>query len=335
MSDLLDINHVRVGERHRKDMGDLDALAASIKELGLLSPILVTAENKLVAGHRRLEACRRIGLPTVEVRRVRQIKDAVSELKAERDENTCREPFKPSEAVALGLALEELEAPAREAQRLANLRHGSVAPDRANGPIGDTREVVGPAVGLAPRTYTRAKSIVLAQQDPDPAVAAAAKEATAEMDATGNVSAAERKVKAARVSPASPSEETSNTSGKSRSEVEAKVAKAKEMAARGCTSRQIAAEIGISEAGMHAFRTRHGVEVPADAVVGRTRRHDFNRIVETLALDAVNVTATLDVIDVRFDELDKERIPAWVSSLSEAIRSLTTLKRNLERELTQ
>ena len=49
---------VVVGERFRRDPGDLDLLAESIREAGLLQPILVTPDNRLVAGARRLEACR-------------------------------------------------------------------------------------------------------------------------------------------------------------------------------------------------------------------------------------------------------------------------------------
>lgn len=124
-------------------------------------------------------------------------------------------------------------------------------------------------------------------------------------------------------------------SGKTRAEVAAKVEKAKQMAASGSTSRQIATAIGITFESMSDFRKRHGVEVPADAVVGRQRRIDPNRVVSTIALDASHIAAGMDVLDLAYDELDRDRIPEWVSSLSEAIRSLTTLKRNLEKELTQ
>lgn len=345
MSEHLDINHIKVGERHRKDFGDIESLALSIKTIGLLAPIVVDADNKLVAGHRRLEACRRLGYPNVPVRRVRQITDAVTALVAERDENTCRKDFTTSEAVALGMALEEMEAPKagerKAAAGKANLPTVSEDQQILTHDTGRTRDIVGPAVGLSGATYQRAKHVVLAQNDPDPAVAQAAREATAEMDATGKVTTAVRKVKAARgeltakdrIDAAKDSNPVATASGKSRAEIEAKVAKAKEMAARGATSRQIAAEIGISDGGMHAFRARHGVEVPADAVVGRQRAIDPNRVIETIAFDAGLITQ--GVAYVSFPDLDKERIPGWVSSLSEAIRSLNTLKRNLEKELTQ
>ena len=51
------IDGIVIGERHRKDLGDLDALAASIGKLGLLQAIGVTKSNELVFGERRLRAC--------------------------------------------------------------------------------------------------------------------------------------------------------------------------------------------------------------------------------------------------------------------------------------
>ena len=41
MSDTRPIDSIIVGERHRRDMGDIDGLAASIAEVGLLHPVVV------------------------------------------------------------------------------------------------------------------------------------------------------------------------------------------------------------------------------------------------------------------------------------------------------
>ena len=38
----LPIGGIVVGERHRRDMGDIAALAASMHELGLLQPVVVS-----------------------------------------------------------------------------------------------------------------------------------------------------------------------------------------------------------------------------------------------------------------------------------------------------
>jgi ParB family chromosome partitioning protein len=48
-------------------MGDIAALAASMKVLGLLHPIVVTPDGLLVCGERRLRAARLLGWKTIPV----------------------------------------------------------------------------------------------------------------------------------------------------------------------------------------------------------------------------------------------------------------------------
>ena len=54
------ITDIRVGRRHRSDMGDLTTLAMSIRQEGLLQPVGVTDRLELVFGERRLLAYRDI-----------------------------------------------------------------------------------------------------------------------------------------------------------------------------------------------------------------------------------------------------------------------------------
>lgn len=347
MSESLDINHIVVGDRHRKDFGDIDSLAASIKSVGLLSPIVVDGNNRLVAGHRRLQAVRSIGWPTVPVRRVRQITDAITALRAERDENTCRKDFTPSEAVALGMALEEMERPkAEERKAEAGRRNLPTVSGSESPPLttkGKTRDIVAPAVGMKPSRYAHAKTVVNAQDDPNPEVASAAKEATEDMDRTGRVETAYRKVRAARgetttsdrIDKAKADNPSPTASGRSRAEIEHKTATFRRMADEGYTSRQIADAIGIGLDGMTDFRKRHGLDKPpADAVIGKSRMHDSNRIVSETVASLEGICIGVDLID--FDDLDGADLDYWVSSLSESIRALQALRKNLanKKELT-
>jgi ParB family chromosome partitioning protein len=48
-------------------LGDIPALAASIRKFGLLRPVLITPDNRLIAGRRRLEACKLLGWKTIPV----------------------------------------------------------------------------------------------------------------------------------------------------------------------------------------------------------------------------------------------------------------------------
>ena len=48
------IDEIVVDEGHRRDLGDIDALARSMADLGLLQPIVIRSDDRLLAGHRCL-----------------------------------------------------------------------------------------------------------------------------------------------------------------------------------------------------------------------------------------------------------------------------------------
>ena len=117
----------------------------------------------------------------------------------------------------------------------------------------------------------------------------------------------------------------------SRQAVAERVETARRMAAEGHTSDQIGAAIGVDS--MTMFKKRHGIEVPADAVVGKRRNLDSNRIVGATVAAVTGIDSLFDAID--YTALDRTELDHWISSLSDAIRSLTTLRNNLRKELTQ
>ena len=122
----VNVAEVKEGDRVRKDMGDIPALMDSIRALGgLIQPIIVTPDMKLVAGARRLEAFRRRGREMIDALVIKEGVDALQLLRAERDENTCRKDFTPSEAVEIGRRIEELE---RKAAKERQKDHGGTAP---------------------------------------------------------------------------------------------------------------------------------------------------------------------------------------------------------------
>ncbi len=191
------IDEIEVGKRFRKELGDLRALIASIEEVGLLHPVVITTDGKLLAGARRLKAVQKMGWLEVPVMVADNVTDATKELLAERDENTCRKDMKPSEAARLGMAIEALDEKQREANRLANLqqarnrRKGLVDDGKPNlgSPLGEATKVVGPAVGMSHGTYEKARVIVKLADDPTTPVAVreAARDAMEGMDRTGKV----------------------------------------------------------------------------------------------------------------------------------------------------
>src|SRR5580692_5383543 len=107
------IDCVQIGFRYRKDLGDLRSLADSIGEVGLLHPIVVTLEGRLIAGQRRIEACRSLGWTDIPV----TVVDLLQAARGEAHENFIRKDLLPSEIVALKRAIEPLERrEARERQ---------------------------------------------------------------------------------------------------------------------------------------------------------------------------------------------------------------------------
>lgn len=159
----LPLDAIRVEGRFRREMGDIDALARSVAEVGLLHPIVVTPDGRLIAGERRLHALRRLGRTHAPVRVV----PLTDILRGEHDENTVRADFLPSEYVAIKRALEEEERRlARERQR-ATLKRGAAEPVRENYPHGATGRVndkLARAAGISRRTLEKAAAVVAAAE---------------------------------------------------------------------------------------------------------------------------------------------------------------------------
>jgi ParB family chromosome partitioning protein len=85
MTDEQRIDAIQIGDRYRTNLGDLKALADSIDTLGLIHPVVVTPDDELVAGGRRIEAAKLLGWDTIPVTVIHSLSDAASILEAQRD----------------------------------------------------------------------------------------------------------------------------------------------------------------------------------------------------------------------------------------------------------
>jgi ParB family chromosome partitioning protein len=148
----VDISSIVVGDRFRKEMGDLEGLAESIAELGLLQPIGVTDDFTLIFGERRLRACRDLlGMTEIEVR----IIDMPNIVVGENAENEVRKDFTPSERVAIAQAIEaeigeRRGRPSENPQNIAEIEKGQ-----------ETRDFAAKQAGFGNReTYRQAKHVV-------------------------------------------------------------------------------------------------------------------------------------------------------------------------------
>ncbi len=162
MADSLPIDGIQVGFRYRKDLGDLRSLADSIGQVGLLHPIVVTPEGRLIAGQRRLGACRLLGWAEVPV----TVVDLYQAARGEAHENLVRKDLLPSEIVALKRAIEPLER--REARQRQGSRADLCHPATVAEGQGDARDKIARYLGVGRTTIERAEAVMeAAEEDPE------------------------------------------------------------------------------------------------------------------------------------------------------------------------
>ena len=128
----LQISKITIGERFRKDFGNLEPLKKSIQEIGLLHPVVVNEDNVLVAGERRLRSVQELGWDEVPITRINksEIKERLEKVvKGEHDENVVRKDFLTTEAVAIWKAMESYQG-----QQLPSESDGSC---QRESPIGE------------------------------------------------------------------------------------------------------------------------------------------------------------------------------------------------------
>lgn len=189
--DLIAIDSIHIGSRIRRDYGDIAALARSIDANGLLHPIVVrnmsawdgtAGTHELIAGERRLRACRNLGWTEIPVR----VLDLASIRRGEFAENHERKNFTPSELVEIKQQLEEEFDLKGEAEK--RKRSGKKA---APGDGGRVTDLVGAYAGRGRRTIEKAELVVKAAEQ-DPARFGPIKE---QMDKSGKVDGPARRVK--------------------------------------------------------------------------------------------------------------------------------------------
>lgn len=149
-------NPIIIGERFRKDLGDLTDLAKSIEKVGLLHPIVVTEEGKLVAGMRRLEAWKLLGREEKEIP-CTVIPEYLRD--AEVQENTVRKEFTLTEMTAIWNHYQPQVAQEAQNRVIANLPNNKNT-NVENFPAGKTRDVIGSIVGVSGKTIEKAVTLV-------------------------------------------------------------------------------------------------------------------------------------------------------------------------------
>ncbi|WP_438854863.1 ParB N-terminal domain-containing protein [Agromyces sp. M3QZ16-3] len=199
------IDSIRIGTRHRVDLGDIDALANSIEQQGLLQPITVTPDGVLVCGARRLAALRQLGVRKLNVWVRSGISDRLTELLAEQDDNLLHKPLTATEAATLYRELKVLlaeEAARRQAATRFHAGHGADGAAESAAPSirgdGDSRSQAARVV-TGNRAYSRLEEIndlqrIAANGDVDATIRAAAQSELDGIDHGGAVHPAHQRM---------------------------------------------------------------------------------------------------------------------------------------------
>ena len=104
------VNDIIVKKRIRREMGDIDSLAESMKRYGQISPIVINKKNILIAGGRRLEAAKHLGWRTINAI-ISESADELRRLELEVEENIQRHDFNTEELAEATKKIYKLQNP--------------------------------------------------------------------------------------------------------------------------------------------------------------------------------------------------------------------------------
>lgn len=166
------VDSIHVGNRHRKDLGDIDALATSIERDGLLQPITVTPDGVLVCGARRLAAIKQLTWTEVRVWVRSGISTQLGFMLAEQNDNMLHKPLSQLEAAELYREMKVIlaeDAALRKAatQFVGEENRGMRGPAEpaapSTGPRGDARRQAAEMI-TGRSSYTRLEEINFIQR---------------------------------------------------------------------------------------------------------------------------------------------------------------------------
>ena len=158
LNKVVPVGSIKVANRIRKEFGDIESLAADIKENGLINPVTLTPDGKLLAGERRLRAVKSLGWENVDARIVED-PDDMRQLSIEISENDNRKEFTFSERRDYIRLLHEMFDAQAKANSIANLKKGDDSPTAQRCAVGKTSGKIGEILGVGARTVEKAEYV--------------------------------------------------------------------------------------------------------------------------------------------------------------------------------
>ncbi|MDD3586778.1 MAG: MT-A70 family methyltransferase [Thermoguttaceae bacterium] len=143
-------------DRRKIDRNKVGELAQSIRNVGLINPITITADRQLVAGAHRLEACKSLGMSDISCI-IFDGSDLQKEL-AEIDENLVRLELDPISIGELAIRRDEiLDALGQRAKSGTNVKNSRTG--TPGGPVPKTTEDVANEIGISKSTLKENKQL--------------------------------------------------------------------------------------------------------------------------------------------------------------------------------
>lgn len=157
-SNQIKISKIKIGSRFRRDLGDINSLVESIMMLGLMHPVVLNQNLQLIAGQRRLEACKLLGLKEIPATII-NLDDIIT---GEFHENVIRKGFTSREKIAIKKAIEPVE----KMKALERKQSGKPCEDSTQGNIkGKTRDKIASYLELSFDTLNKLESVVEAAEN--------------------------------------------------------------------------------------------------------------------------------------------------------------------------
>lgn len=136
------------------------AFIESVKEHGILEPLVIKEDRTIISGHRRWQAAKLLGMETVPVRIVSydnelDEREAVVTFNKQRVKTASQRQREADELVAI-------ESERAKQRQVSQLKQGERVPVRATLPErekGRTRDKVAEKVGMKPRTFDKERAV--------------------------------------------------------------------------------------------------------------------------------------------------------------------------------
>jgi len=91
-------------------------------------------------------------------------------------------------------------------------------------------------------------------------------------------------------------------------------------------------KVGVAEERIREIARAYNIEIPADKVMGKTRRHDSNRIARETVNALEGLAMGADLID--YADIDQGEAAHWATSLDESLKVLNRFRKQI-KEMTQ